>query len=204
MKNYRIEYNESVYNKESIKIGLVGGIRTGKDTVAGLLVQRLPKYTERVAFATGIKAIVADYLPDLYYKGKPRKAFQVIGQTLRQFDPDVWINDLLSRVSAIENEGINNFIVTDVRQPNEAKKLADEGYLLIKVTADTKTRIERAMLRGDVFDEEDFEHETEHAVNYSLYHVEIENNGTLKELKESVDNVIKTYFEEVTESERAN
>lgn len=175
-----------------IKIGLLGEMRAGKDTVAEIIVEELgQRNTDLYAFSSGIHDVIKRYLPGEYDKGKPREALQRIGQLFREFDPDVWVNNLLLSADLVVSEITNsNVIVTDVRQPNEAKRLKEEGYTIIKVTADTDVRTARAAKAGDNFSAEMLTHETEQLVNECEFDVEINNSGTLEDLRGRVIDVL--------------
>lgn len=182
-----------------MKIALFGKIRSGKDTVGKLLIEEYG--FSRVAFGDGIGEIIKRYFPEAWVGGKPRKHYQHIGQQLRVLNPDVWINYLLKTVEAWEelDETMNitsHTVVTDGRQVNEAKRLKEEGFVIVRVTTDTATRLERMKSLGDVFTKEDLLHETELNVDLIEPDIEIFNNGTLEDLRERVKEMIEKLQEE--------
>lgn len=182
-----------------VKIGITGGIRSGKDTVADILVElinTLYMHNSKMVlgFADGIRDLMELFLPELLEGGKPRKAYQGIGQELRQHDPDVWVKYALKTMEL--NDAVfpeTHYIVKDVRQPNEAKALQERGFTIIKVVSDRSTRIERALAKGDVFNEEDLNHETEKAIDLINPDAIIYNSGTLDDLYESVKDFLLDY-----------
>ena len=106
--------------------------------------------------------------------------------------PDVWINFLFNSVDY--KEAINrecNIIVTDVRQPNEVKRLQDEGFTIIKVTASKEARINRAIANKDNFDESMFEHETEKVIQECPYDYLIDNSYSIDFLEMRVDEILE-------------
>ncbi len=182
-----------------VKIGITGGIRSGKDTVADILVElinTLYMHNSKMVlgFADGIRDLMEIFLPDLLEGGKPRKAFQGIGQELRQHDPEVWVKYALKTMEL--NDVVypdTHYIVKDVRQPNEAKALKERGFTIIKVVSDRQTRIDRAKAEGDVFNEDDLNHETEKAIDLIIPDTIIHNNGTLDDLYEAIEDFLLDY-----------
>lgn len=189
-----LDFEGKTLNREStVKVGLLGGIRSGKDTVATVIEQQLSGEVERFAFSGGIHEVIKEFLPTLYQKGKPRLALQEIGQLMRKFDPNVWINRLFYRIETSSNVPLQdrNIIITDVRQYNEALRLKEAGYTIIKVVADMDVRLERARKAGDNFSKEMFEHETEQSIDVCPYDYLIDNSGTLEQLEERVKDVLR-------------
>lgn len=178
-----------------IKLGILGEIRAGKDTVAQLFAHEIKKLNGQpvrfFAFAGGIHDVIQLTMPELYRDGKPRKALQHIGQSLREIKPDVWIDYLFNSSPFLFAEiGNENILVTDVRQPNEAKRLQEKGFKIIKVTASEEVRLERAKANGDNFNPEMFKHETEKAIQSCPYDYLIDNSYSIDELNERVVQIL--------------
>ena len=183
-----------------MKIAIFGKMRSGKNTVADILMEEYG--FNQFAFGDGIGAIIDEYFPDARKSGKPREHYQHIGQQLRVLDEDVWVNCLLRRVKLSERlhrnlvgmgtkEGEYKVVVTDGRQLNEAKKLKEAGYLIIKVTAPEEIRIERMKASGDNFTKEQLNHETELQVDLIESDIEIFNDGTPEELENMVKSIMR-------------
>ena len=81
--------------------------------------------------------------------------------------------------------------MTDGRQSNEAKRLKEEGYLIVRVKTDSAIRLERMKALGDVFKPKDLLHETELNVDLIEPDVEIFNNGTVEELKDNIQKLME-------------
>jgi len=166
-----------------LKIGLTGKARSGKDTVANYLVEQY--YFRRVAFGDALKKYVSEIFPDLANENKPRALLQRFGQSMREFDEDVWIKHALNQANG------PNVVISDVRQPNEYRRLKELGYVIIRVESNTQNRFDRMMALGDVFNENDLKDETETAlddydVDFTLY-----NDGDLMVLTEQVDVILR-------------
>lgn len=176
---------------KQLKIGILGEIRAGKDTVSELIEHEIResggKPTRFLAFSKGIHDVIQLTMPELYAKGKPRKALQDIGQELRKHKPDVWVDYLFNHGEFAWAEiARDNIILTDVRQPNEAIRLQEKGFKIIKVTASDEVRAERAIRAGDNFTPEMFKHETEIAVHSCPYDYLIDNSFSIDVLEERV------------------
>lgn len=185
-----------------LKVALLGEIRAGKDTVAQIITDELAiikpnKNTVSLAFANGIHEAIRLFFPEAYLIGKPRKHLQKIGQWFRELNPDIWVDRLFNSYDyrSAKQHGLN-ILITDVRQPNEAKRLMAEGFTVIKVVADFDVRVARAKAEGDSFDIEDFYHETETIIQQCDYSVLIDNSSTY----EALENRVKEVIEEVVKN----
>ena len=188
-------------------IALTGHIRAGKDAIGAYLVERYG-YT-RFAFADEIRRIGRELYPDEFRGGaKPRELLQWLGQTLRQRDPDVWVARCFDKIAwkASDVEAANagfarhsvhklplipfHAVITDLRQPNEFARCRAEGYVVIRVKAQSALRIHRAALASDMFNLADLSHETESHVDSFDVDFDVVNDGTLPELYAKVDEII--------------
>ena len=172
-------YNRGISN---MKIALVGKARSGKDTVADYLVAHYG-FTE-YKFSKGIRDVIN--LVRGEDATKNRRELQDVGQGLRRaLGEDVWVNYTLATV-----KGDTPVVISDCRQPNEAKRLREEGYLLIRVESDEEVRVQRMLAAGDTFTREDLNHETEQ-IGFECDSI-IHNNGSLEELYAQVEQHIDT------------
>lgn len=181
------------------KIGICGGLRSGKDSVGKLLVN---KYGfRRFAFGDSIYELCLEYFPERMEAGKDRPLLQGVGQDLRKYDPDIWVRKTFNKIKqaldfAAFSAAINadeewpNIVVTDLRQPNEYEALRAAGYTIIRVNASLEARQRRAEAAGDVFSPEDMQHDTEsHYASFDVDY-ELQNDGDLDQLAEQVDYMI--------------
>jgi hypothetical protein len=130
-------------------IGLTGYARSGKDTVANILVDNY-KYN-RLAFADKIRQLLTEIDPILengqrlsstleeygwdIAKAKPevRRLLQTLGVGARKmFGDNLWVDRALGEV-APANYYLYNFVVTDVRFKNEADKIKTKGGQIWRV-----------------------------------------------------------------------
>lgn len=174
-------------------VGLYGASRSGKDTVAGVLVRH--HGFEQRNMASPIRQILLDINPSVVWEdeeaGNLRKVSLVsvvtewgwdvvkarfpetiemmisLGQSMRDIDPGIWLNACVSRP-------FTNLVIADVRQPNEAQFITDHGGELWKVER------EGSQVRGmdGILDDWDFA-------------ATINNNGTIEELEKIVREIME-------------
>jgi len=196
-------------------VGLIGFIGSGKGTVGDLLVD---KGFHKDSFAAPLKDACSVIFgwprellegdtelsrkwreePDAFWSerfGKqftPRLALQLMGTEAGRnvFHSDIWVVSLLNRAKG------RDIVVTDVRFKNEVKHIQDNGGIIIRVK-----RGENPVWFND------FVNYNQHPTMYSYPNVNIhtsetdwigcwhdyliENNGTLADLGNKVDDVLK-------------
>lgn len=177
-----------------LKIGLTGKMRSGKDQVADLLQAQLEDKGESVhilGFAEGIKELLTYFTPKVFEEGKPRYAYQRVGQVMREVYEDVWVDRTVDRITLLEKDfPKDSIIVKDVRQPNEYSTLKDKGYTIIKVEADTEVRVARSLSSNDSFDISHLYHETELGVEDIEADYVINNSGSMDELEQLTEELL--------------
>lgn len=128
-------------------VGIVGRMRSGKDTTAGTLVRDYG-YT-RLGFADPLKAVAYKTSPILRegerladvvdrlgwertkdYYPEARRVLQQLGVSAREtLGRDVWIKALTDRVRLVHGP----VVVPDVRFQNEADELRGRGFVILRV-----------------------------------------------------------------------
>jgi len=123
-------------------------------------------------------------------KMTPRRMLQLLGTECgRQIiHPNIWCNMLMKEYDKKQIkwtpdgptyvEHKKNWIITDVRFPNEAKAITDRGGIVIKVVRDTSSK--------DL-------HESETALNNYKFDYIIDNNGNLDDLNIKVGLMLKNF-----------
>lgn len=189
-------------------IGIASQINSGKDTVADMLGEEFNFV--RMAFADPLKEFILQLFPDkvdrdmLYGESDKRKPARELLQKLgtdvaRHFDPDVWVKHTKRRIMHFRETGEDvlgllpkskpsaPIVLTDVRFRNEAEFVwKDHAAFLIRLT------------RPGNYDNSNIEeafrlHESETqvlSIPNEWYRYEINNDGTLEELRKKVRNVI--------------
>ena len=104
-----------------------------------------------------------------------RELLQGIGQGLRDaIDPNLWVKILFANT-----EGWSNYIIADVRYPNEVYAIKKRNGVLIRIDR-------KGAGAGN--------HSSETALdNYKEWDVHIENNGSIEDLFETIKIFIKNY-----------
>lgn len=173
---------------DAIKIGLCGYARSGKDTVDKYLCEHYGFV--RFAFGDELKR----YTHELFEveDGKPRELYQWFGQTMRQRDPDIWVRKMFESIERYGHEWKLpfNVVVSDLRQPNEYERLKAEGFVFIRVNANTGARLGRMAAEGDSFNVEDLTHETERHIDLFPVNYDIYNDGGFTGLYYQIDYVM--------------
>ena len=175
-------------------IGISGKISSGKDTIAGIICDKYPKFSNR-KFAHKLKEIVAiltnTSLDDnfnnknIYLKNWQMTLGQMqqkIGTECfrKSLDVNTWIIALLS-----EYNHNDCWVISDVRFINEIEhiKVVDGESIIIRVNRDL---LENKSSR-------DQQHESETALdNYKDFDYIIDNNETIQVLEEQVCNILKS------------
>jgi len=116
-------------------IGLVGYPRTGKDAIAQKLVE--DHGFVRLAFGDSVKRLLLATDPsyndniDVLEKRKAngtyetREKIQNLGQVLRNFDEDFWVNTVREEFMDLPDD--SSVIITDIRYQNEFHFVKDVG-----------------------------------------------------------------------------
>ena len=160
-------------------IGLSGYARAGKDTVAGILYTHgfEGRKVTTMAFADPMRDIEKWYRGDI---GKLRHDnpecyradMQLLGQYMRDIDPDIWVKALAKWAVYIQDSRC--LVITDVRYPNEMHWIHSQGGEVWWVDNHRATKI------NDHESEQHYETIKAHA-----NHI-IDNSGTLDDLEATV------------------
>ncbi|SFL17556.1 dephospho-CoA kinase [Geodermatophilus ruber] len=185
-----------------LRIGLTGGIGSGKSTVAGLLAARGARIidADRIAREVvepgtpGLAAVVAEFGPDvLTAEGaldRPALAAVVFADPEARRRLDGIVHPLVRQraLELIAEAPAEAVVVQDVPLLVETGQAASYDLVLV-VEADLGTRIERLVLRG--LAEQDararIAAQATDEQRRAVAHVVLDNSGTPEELAEQVD-----------------
>lgn len=179
---------------------LVGSSGVGKDTVAEILNTKFG--TLSLSYAGPLKEscqiifnLSDDQLHDREKKElvdprwglTPRQIFQKVGTDLfrDQIDKEIWVKSMCSRIEThLKKDSNRHLVVTDARFPNEVSILKKRyGANCIKLT---RPKNPDATKEG--------QHESETGVNCIHCEYHLENNGTIEEFKEKVEEFFASVF----------
>ena len=205
-------------------VGLVGFIGAGKGTVADLLVERYNFFKE--SFANSVKDSCAAVFgwdramlegdtpesrawreqPDKWWSDKfgkefsPRLALQLMGTEAGRdvFHPDLWVHTVLRRC---EQAPYNNYVIADVRFPNEINAIKDSGGVVIRVRRGDDPEWYTLARECNVYNKLDIMRNAYPEVHYSEwawigahYDIVMDNNCSLDELKIRVDKIVDSLY----------
>ncbi len=163
-------------------IGFIGRINSGKTTCAKYLEQKYG-FT-RLSFASSLKKMLVKAgivtWEDIENKTSfAREMMQKIGTNLirNQIDPDFWIKKLVTHIIDLKKKGYTNFVIDDVRFPNEADAIKKINGFLIKLERTTS---------------EKNNHESECYIDTIPYDYLLINNASIENLYETLDSLIKS------------
>lgn len=189
-----------------MKIALIGKSRSGKDTVAEYLVKKHGMRNYKLSY--GITEIIKKYFPYDFEKGvKLREHYIKIGQTLRELNEDVWVDYTLSKINYLWGN-LENLVISDVRQENEFRRLAKEGFRFIYIKCDDYIRNERIKEKGEELPS-DFDNDPDKNVDYiverygELIEV-VSNNQSLEMLFDEINKVVEDYDNDSCDENRNN
>lgn len=184
----------------NIIIGLSGKIGSGKDTVAFIIQKHFGGtfIFEKGSFAKRLKQTVALITNTTLEMNEEGKNFipdnmnfslgqlqQIIGENFRKnIDENIWVNCCLGK----REKESNIKIITDVRYGNEVMEIEKRNGLILRINGDPQE------IRKKNLTNRNLNHISEIDLDdWSFNHI-IENNGTKKELKRKVLNIIYPFL----------
>jgi hypothetical protein len=169
-------------------IGLGYKARSGKDSVADYLVEH-HGYCRR-AFADSLKEACRAIFDlsdeqlygsqkeevDPFWKTTPRDILQRVGTEAMRvgYDPDIWVMSLKKH---IQSSNKANWVITDVRFPNEAEAIKEMGGIVVRVDRENRDRISSG-----------YKHPSEISMDkYERWDKALDNNQDLPQLYANVE-----------------
>jgi hypothetical protein len=216
-------------------VGLVGQIGSGKGTIADILVDRHGFFKE--SFANSVKDSCAavfgwnramlegDTLEsrawreqsDAWWSEKlgrefsPRLALQLMGTEAGRdvFHPDLWVHTVMRRC---EQAPYNNYVIADVRFPNEINAIVKSGGKVIRVRRGEDPEWFALARECNIYNKQEIMRNAYPEVHYSEwawigwhYDIVMDNNCDLNTLTIRVDKLVDSlYNNRVEENEVVN
>ncbi|WP_353854781.1 dephospho-CoA kinase [Bacillus sp. Bos-x628] len=178
-----------------MKLAITGRLGAGKDEAVKYLVTMYDFFP--FTFSAKGKAIFHELFPHLRGDSKQRQPMRDFINGITELDvpgaENVWVDYLFRRIK--EHEKLHccrdsNVLIADMRKPAEYERAIAEGFTIIRISAPTEIRIERAKRRGDVFKAADMNHPTETALDNFEVDYEVANDGTLDDLYTKLDEIM--------------
>ena len=171
-------------------IGISGKMGSGKDTAGKIIYDILKPNCEIIHFADPLKDLCINYLglshDDVYtengkkqfndfWKMTNREILQKVGTDAFRngFDENVWVK--ITELKILSNTNCN-FIIPDIRFDNEAEMVIKHHGIVLNIERNNGNNNN---------------HISEQGISNNLITANIENNGSVEELKEKISEVIK-------------
>lgn len=187
-------------------IGIMGRAGAGKDTCCDLLrviAREVNLKAAKVAFADPIKKMCSDIycfagdVPQHAFYGDQdqkeivyesmggrsgREVMQFIGGgAFKAITEDVWVRYLVKHAKVMAKYGTELILVSDIRHVNEAIAVRDMGGIVVRIVRDSANGSTNTGIQGHAseIDQESIDAD-----------VEINNNGTVDELKHALRSLL--------------
>jgi hypothetical protein len=205
-------------------VGLVGFIGAGKGTVADLLVERHGFFKE--SYANSLKdacSIIFGWdrqmlegntpesrawreQKDEWWSEKlgkefsPRLALQLMGTEAGRdvFHPDLWVHTVMRRC---EIAPWNNYVIADVRFPNEINAIVRSGGKVVRVRRGEDPEWYALARESNIYNKQEIMRNAYPEVHYSEwawigshYDIVMDNNCSLDELTVRVDKLVDSLY----------
>jgi len=205
-------------------IGLVGFINCGKGTIADILVERHDFFKE--SYANSLKdacSIIFGWnremlegntpesrawreQPDVWWSEKldrefsPRLALQLMGTEAGRdvFHPDLWVHTVMRRC---EQSPWNNYVIADVRFPNEIDAIVKSGGKVIRVRRGDDPEWYSLARECNLYNKQEIMRNAYPEVHFSEwawigahYDIVMDNNCSLDELTVRVDKLVDSLY----------
>ena len=118
-----------------MRIAFIGKMSTGKTSLTDYLVEKYG--VTKLSFAEPVKEIAVKYF-GMDINKKDRNILQGVGCKFREIRPLVWVDLLESKI-----EHNKAYVIDDVRFINEAIRLKELGFLIIRLQTILEKRISR-------------------------------------------------------------
>lgn len=178
-------------SKQYNGIAIFGGMGSGKDTFAEILSKSSPNAT-----IYNIGYICREFMKisnvNELWKNKSRELSQTVASKLREIDENI-LNEY-TYANAMLNDKFP--IIVGGRTFKDFEYWSDKNFLVVGVTADYTTRVERLLARDSEFNEDDLNHETEKDIVYiveNLCPIIVFNNSDLTHLENESTKILNLF-----------
>lgn len=124
-----------------MKIAIHGPMCSGKTTIANMIIRMDPRY-QRFSYGQKIKDLASE-LFDM--KEKNRTLLINIADSMREINPDVWVNYIMKQTKKREH-----CVIDDLRFQNELDSLSGWKIISLKIPRDERIRRIKQLYPNDV------------------------------------------------------
>jgi dephospho-CoA kinase len=158
-------------------VGLCGKSGSGKSTLAKSLAIH--------GFQHLRTGDACRQLTQRYFQSESKGITNKITDAFRAIDPLVWIK------AALVTSDERAIVLDSMRYTTDYDHLKAHGFFLVRVVASTEVRTARLLARGQEFNPVvDEIHNSETELDEHIFHLTIDNGGSLRELQAQVDELM--------------
>ena len=172
-----------------MKIAFSGKARSGKDTSCDYIIKQLNNNLEpttKLTFATPLYDCLYSCQNILELnKGKDRNFLQTIGDWARDINSNIFVNIAENKI----NNTNGNIIISDLRFPNEYHMLKKNNFILIRISRNNSINNNNPT-NVDILNQKQKKHRSEILLDDFNFDYYIDNNGTIEELYEKLNNIL--------------
>ena len=168
-----------------MRVCFIGKMASGKSEAANLLkLLNKEKCLQKISFADPVKKIARE---EFNMIEKDRKLLQIIGNTGRALDPNIWIKKLLQQLKTNFS-----YVVDDARFPNECIALKKFGFVLIYLNVNDQCRIKRLRQKYGTYAQQHIDNMTDQSENQCLrqYADQVWDNTSKTLLEKNINQLI--------------
>lgn len=167
-----------------MRIALCGEARSGKDTVANLIMKE-HHFWLRQAFGDYMKEAYYNKYPERLHLPKDREHMIRFSQPKVNVYPRIWVDKLESMMHFYLDNGLyESVIITDLRQPHEETWCRENGFHIVRVHRSEEERRKAQLERGENPDNKDLPYWVE--ADFHIY-----NDGSLEDLQKSCKKLLQ-------------
>jgi dephospho-CoA kinase len=164
----------------AIRIALIGKSGAGKSKVSKYLV-------ETHGFAVIRTGVICRQVSMILFGNEEKSSTQRLDDALTVIDPSIFLRASL-RCAILDGD----IVIDSLRFREDVLLARSLHFLTLKVLSDPGLRLDRLTSRGQLFDPAiEGSHRSETELDGEIVDYEIENDGTLRDLTSSVDDLIR-------------
>lgn len=163
--------------------------RCGNDDYSHRLLESLCDSDAQFLQATIVYSELREkHAAELASGDKPRAFLQDLGAGLRDVSEDIWVNSVLLRSEACSEHG---FVCDDLRYENEAYRMQQSDWLLVRCECDEAVRAERIAELYPTIETTRLNHPSETALdNYPYWNLTLDTTPPIPQITEQLEDLL--------------